>query len=167
MDQRLELASPAPPPDSLDFGICIKTQDWTIQHQNTVCVSICGNQVGMVCQETCWRLNRPNCLAEEQEAGIKAFKKKALQTSECDVAMVFQEDRITSIIYQLNQESQKAAAALKLRRLTDRETEIFQLRKRGFKNVEIEHSLGIKRATLKTHIRNILKKSARTIPTVL
>jgi DNA-binding CsgD family transcriptional regulator len=158
MDQRFASESMAARPDSLNFGICIKDQDWTIQHQNAACISICGNKVGTVCQETCWRLNRSNCVNEEQEVGIKAFKNKGFQTNTCDVAMVFQEDRITSVIFQLNHESQKEAAALKVRGLTDREREIFQLRKHGFKNIEIEHLLRIKRATLKTHIRNILKK---------
>lgn len=158
MDRRLESASVATQQDAFTFGICIKSRDWTIEHQNAGCISICGNQIGKRCQDTCWRLTRPTSLGDESDVGIKAFKNKGFRENACDVAMVFQEDRITSFLCPLNEEAEKEKKMLKDRGLTNREIEIFQLRKRGFKNVEIELELGITRATLKTHIGHILKK---------
>ncbi|MDZ4084242.1 MAG: helix-turn-helix transcriptional regulator [Bdellovibrionales bacterium] len=158
MEQRFESASLAQQPDAFSFGICIKSRDWTIEHQNAGCISICGNQIGKLCQDTCWRLTRSTSLGEENDVGIKAFKNKGFRENACDVAIVFQEDRITSFVCPLTAEAEKEKKTLKARGLTNREIEIFQLRKRGFKNVEIELELGITRATLKTHIGNILKK---------
>lgn len=158
MERRFDSASTAIGPDALTFGICIKSRDWTIEHQNAGCISICGNQIGKRCQDTCWRLTRTTSLGKESDVGIKAFKNKGFREHACDVAIVFQEDRITSFICPLTEEAEKEKEALKVRGLTNREIEIFQLRKRGFKNVEIELELGITRPTLKTHIGNILKK---------
>jgi DNA-binding CsgD family transcriptional regulator len=158
MEQRFESASVAHQPDAFTFGICVKSRDWKVEHQNSVCISICGNQIGKRCQDTCWRTTRPTSLGDESDVGIKAFKSKGFRENACDVAIVFQEDRVTSFICPLTEEAEKEKEALKVRGLTNREIEIFQLRKRGFKNVEIELELGITRATIKTHIGHIQKK---------
>jgi len=158
MEQRLESASMALRPDAFTFGICIKSRDWIIQQQNAGCISICGNQIGKLCHDTCWRLTRSNSLGEENEVGIKAFKSKGFRENACDLAMVFQEDRITSLLCPLTEKAEKESLVLRTKGLTNREIEVFQLRKRGFKNIEIENELGITRATLKTHIGHILKK---------
>lgn len=161
MDKRLEFApttATEAAPDAFTFGICVKSPDWMIEHQNASCIAICGNNIGKRCQDTCWRVTRSTALGTGREVGIKAFKNKGFRNNACDVAMVFQEDRITSFLCPLTEEAEREKQALQTRGLTNREIEIFQLRKRGFKNIEIEHELNISRATLKTHIGHILKK---------
>ncbi|MEI5097527.1 response regulator transcription factor [Streptomyces sp. PmtG] len=49
-------------------------------------------------------------------------------------------------------------AAAPLRRLTDRETEVFRLLARGFSNAEISRELTLSESTVKFHIQRIMEK---------
>lgn len=146
------------PVPSFDFGICLRDHAWKIKYQNLNCISICGNQVGKVCQETCSRLTRKSRFNLGDEIGIESFRQKQFGNDVCDVAIIHSGDTVTSVLSKLEFSNSDQERSLRKFGLTARELEIYVLRKRGFKNIEIEHLLKISRCTLKTHIRHILKK---------
>jgi DNA-binding CsgD family transcriptional regulator len=148
----------ARPFEAIDIGICIKDRDWRVKSQNPACTSICSNLIGQVCQGTCLRLTRDTRSQISSELGIESFREKQFDHYVCDVAIVHREDVIISILSKLNFNSLDQASSLRQLGLTNRELEIYALRKRGYKNIEIEHLLHISHCTLKTHISHILRK---------
>ena len=152
--------------DAIDLGICIKDRSWRIKSQNENCISICGNLVGQVCRGTCSRLTKDSRSKISNELGIESFREKQFDHDVCDVAIVHREDTIISILCKLNINSADQESSLRQLGLTNRELEIYSLRKRGYKNIEIEHLLHISHCTLKTHISHILRK-LRSISTSL
>jgi ATP/maltotriose-dependent transcriptional regulator MalT len=162
-DALTDNCSPAPFDDGLQFGICIKDQSWLVKHQNPKCVDACGNMINKICQETCFRLSNKSRLSNNQKSGIEAFREKEFLSQVCDVAIVKSNGTITSVLCSLFTSNAELAVRLKQIGLTKREIEIHALRQRGYKNIEIEHRLKISHCTLKTHIRNLLKKM-KTFP---
>jgi ATP/maltotriose-dependent transcriptional regulator MalT len=144
--------------EAIDIGICIKDRDWCIKSQNPACTSICGNITGQVCQGTCSRLTKDTRSQINSELGIESFREKQFAHDACDVAIIHREDRIISILSKRNFNAIDRETRLRQLGLTNRELEIYVLRKRGYKNIEIEHLLQISHCTLKTHISHILRK---------
>lgn len=141
-----------------NFGLCLKQSDWTVLKQDQKCIKMCGDLSGTICHKDCYRLANENSLEPNSEQGIQSFRNVIVGNQDCDLALVFSENQIASILCPVGITDLEEQESLLLRGFTHREIEIMQLRKRGFKNIEIEVQLNISQSTLKTHISHILRK---------
>jgi len=90
--------------------------------------------------------------------GIQFFQSQVLDHGVYDVALINDKDRITSILYPLDEKHQDELNLLKSYALSTREKEIMRYVVLGANNNSICKKLEITRATLKTHLNNIYKK---------
>lgn len=113
--------------------------------------------VGKTCDKNCVRFFHEKDLVKNSHLGIELFKNKIFANQLIDLVLIFNSVNIITVLCPKNSLDAELLE-LKGRGLSNRELEIVNLRRQGFKNVEIEEHLHIAHSTLKTHINNIRKK---------
>jgi DNA-binding CsgD family transcriptional regulator len=139
---------------SLDLGTCIKSSDKQVLFQNDLCLNICGNMVGKICNKGCM-----NAYAAVQ--GMTTIKNSEVENVLVDAVVINNGETLTTLIYPLVKSAEQLENEknhLMTFGLTKSEIIIFSLVMKGIKNVNIQKELFISKATLKTHLNNIYKK---------
>ena len=96
--------------------------------------------------------------ADSLQEGINLFRNSEINGHSLDVAMIYDGETLTSLLYPLEKKYGSEIEELKAFKLSPRETEVVELLIRGKTNAEIAKTLFISTVTLKTHLNNIYKK---------
>lgn len=140
--------------ENLQLGLCKKNSDRKVIFQDEMCLSICGNVTGQVCDKGCMAAYVPI-------QGMTLVKNSSVENSIVDAVVINDGNSITTLLYsntKTQEELQADEKKLSSYGLSKSEIVIFLLVMEGKKNSQIQKDLFISKATLKTHINNIYKK---------
>lgn len=140
--------------ENLQLGLCKKNSDRKVIFQDEICLSICGNVTGQVCDKGCMSGYVPI-------HGMTLVKNSSVENSVVDAVVINDGSSITTLLYsnaRAPEEIQADEKKLVTYGLSKSEIVIFLLVMKGKMNSQIQKDLFISKATLKTHLNNIYKK---------
>ena len=134
-------------------GVCLRSEDGTVQFQNRVCRDICGEARGRRCDFGCQRSCGP------EEGGAAGFAPgQELRGGTCDLAVVGGGGATVALLRPLADRVEKHRRFFASMGLTDREVEIAVLAAIGKSNAEIVGHTKLSKATVRTHLNHIHQK---------
>lgn len=139
-------------------GVCVKDGNGHVLMQNERCRDICGTRVGSVCSDGCMAVSADDRDRQWHDWGSSTYANTTVNGALFDVTMIRSPQRITTLLQALEERHQTALALYSQAGLTPREEEALALILRGDTNTRIAASLGISRATLRTHLNRIYTK---------
>lgn len=140
--------------ESLHLGLCKKNSDRKVIFQDEMCLSICGNVTGQVCDKGCMSAYVPT-------QGMTLVRNSSVENSVVDAVVINDGSSITTLLHskaKTPEEIQADERKLTTYGLSKSERVIFLLVMKGKMNSQIQKDLFISKATLKTHLNNIYKK---------
>lgn len=144
------------------LGICTRNSSNEVIFQNDVSQKMCGSKLGTTCSSvTCADMCKQVEASAPVQDGMKLFKAQHVEGNFVDVMMVKDGDNMMTMLYPLQNESEKTAAQQAFfvdKGLTPSEIRIMQMAMQGMTNQQIADKLFISKATLKTHLNNAYKK---------
>lgn len=150
---------------TLDFnevGICMTDASKKVIHQNKRCKEICGDQIDHSCS-LCQRPTTQDTQTSPDpflsSAAIQPFTQTLINNILCDVCKVQENgQKELTIFYPTEQLSTEFESLIKDAGLTTQETKIATLLLKNHSNLDIQNTLNITKATLKTHLNRLYKK---------
>lgn len=140
--------------NEIRIGSCVKKISGEVLFQNELCVKICEDMTGAVCNKGCM-------LSFSPIKGMTLMKEIIIGNNEVDVVIINDGFNLTTILHpnQLNEEVRaNEIAKLLTYGLSKSELNIFIKVLDGKKNSQIKSELFISKSTLKTHLNNTYKK---------
>jgi len=147
--------------DALEAGkmaVCVKDSSKKVLMQDDYCRSICGDQLGEVCEHGCMELYAGDKSCQWQDWGSRVYKNSVIQGDYYDITLLCSTERIITFLQPLKEKYEMALAYFREKGLTRREAEVIALTVRGVSNLNICENLSITRATLRTHLNNVYRK---------
>lgn len=148
--------------DFNDLGICIKTPKKEILFQNDACKSVCGDHTSQscsLCSELTFQQKQNDFFSFSSHTSILFSEKQYILNQLCNLYKFEEKNKNEfTIISPLTKTDSAQRHYLKENGLTPREVEIALLMIDQKTNTEIQKSLTISKATLKTHLNHIYKK---------
>jgi len=141
-----------------DMGVCIKNSDGEVLQQNNLCLKVCGDCIGDVCEVACMELYSKDKSRQWQNWGSRVYNNSFVHNAYYDITLLCSEEHVVTFLQPLNEKYKIALTYYKKLDLTKRETEVISLIVQGISNLEICQNLSVSKATLKTHLNNIYKK---------
>jgi DNA-binding CsgD family transcriptional regulator len=141
-----------------DIAVCVKDAHKRVLMQDDKCRSICGDQLGRVCEEGCMALYASDRQQQWKDRGARLYTNSRIYGSFHDVTLLHSGERIITFLQPLKDNYEKALAYYRDKGLTRREGEVIGLIIHGITNTDICKRLSISRATLRTHLNNIYRK---------
>jgi DNA-binding CsgD family transcriptional regulator len=139
-------------------GICIKSQDETVEHQNELCIKTCGNQVGKKCEKGCMLHYKNSSVDAAFDRGFKLLKNLDSDGHSLDAVMFNDGQKLTTLFYDKAEVLKNQMEFIKRFSLSKAELSVIEKFLAGYKSREIADQLFISKATLRTHLNNIYKK---------
>jgi DNA-binding CsgD family transcriptional regulator len=144
--------------ETSNIAVCVKDPEKRVLMQNDECRSVCGEQLGQVCEKGCMELYARDRLQQWKDWGSRVYSNSLIHGSFYDVTLLFSTDHIITFLQPLKEKYEKALSYYREKGLTKRESEVIALAIQGISNTGICKRLSISRATLKTHLNNIYRK---------
>ncbi len=141
-----------------DMGVCVKDTSGKVLQQNALCLDICGDCSGDVCEVACMELYAKDESQQWQNWGSRVYKNSFAHHAYYDITLLCTENRMITFLQPLKEKYKMALSYYEQLNLTKRETEIISLIIQGVSNLDICEKLSISKATIKTHLNNIYKK---------
>ncbi|MCG3170254.1 MAG: hypothetical protein CALGDGBN_01793 [Pseudomonadales bacterium] len=139
-------------------AVCVKDGDGRVLTQDLRCRRICGERIGRICTDGCMALFAADHDRQWRDWGSSVYGNSTIHGALFDVTMICGPHRITTFLQPLEDRYHGALAHYTRAGLTPREEEVLALILRGETNTGIGASLGISRATLRTHLNRIYTK---------
>jgi hypothetical protein len=136
------------------LGLCIKNAEKLVQYQDELCLEICGDMQGQICEKGCMKdfANLP---------GMTLVKNAHVDGDVVDTVVIKDQGKLTTLLYKhrSDEEDDKIMRAKLISfGLSKSELAIFLRFLKGHRNADIAREFFISKATLKTHLNNIYKK---------
>jgi DNA-binding CsgD family transcriptional regulator len=141
-----------------DLGVCVKDSEGKVLQQNKVCLGICGDCVGKVCNVACMELYAKDKSRQWNNWGSHVYNNSYAHGDFYDITLLCNDVNMITFLQPLEEKYKKALTYYQKMELTKREMEIFSYIIKGASNSEICEQLSVSRATLKTHLNNVYKK---------
>ncbi len=141
--------------DAGDLGVCVKDSKGKVLQQNKVCLGICGDCVGEICNVACMELYAKD---KSRQWGSHVYKNSYAHDGFYDITLLCNDENMITFLQPLDEKYKKALAYYREMEFTKREVEILSYIIRGASNPEICEQLSVSRATIKTHLNNVYKK---------
>lgn len=141
-----------------NLGVCIKSQDTTVEYQNKVCEEICGEQLGKKCTKGC--ILKLNAGSSEKvfNTGFKLFRNMPVDAFHVDSVIIQNGEKIVTLLMDNKEILKHQIDLIKKYDLTVSELNVMKKFLEGNTNAEIAEQLFISKSTLRTHLNNIYKK---------
>lgn len=145
-------------PDLKKIGICIKSENLTVEYQNSKCQEICGNQEGQKCKKGC--ILKLNADRSEQvpHSGFRLYRNMAIEDQIVDCIIAQDGEKIITLFLNSQEFIHNQLNLLKKYSLSVSELVIIKKFIEGYTNSEIAAQSFISKSTLRTHLNNIYKK---------
>jgi DNA-binding CsgD family transcriptional regulator len=144
--------------EASEVAVCVKDPQRRVLMQNEHCRGICGDRVGVVCDQGCMELHAADTGRQWRDWGSRVYRNSRIFGNFCDVTLLCSATHIITFLQPLREKYEAALAYCREQGLTRREVEVIALTIRGISNLDICEALSISRATLKTHLNNIYRK---------
>lgn len=143
-----------------NLGICIKSLDGKVEHQDSLCTKICGNQLGKKCEKGCMACYTCSKIDSSFDLGFHHIRNIKDICSQGSVEAILINDgiKLTTLFLNREEQIQRQLQVLSQFELTKSELVIMQKFLLGYKAADIADQLCISRKTLRTHLNNIYKK---------
>lgn len=136
------------------MGICIKDNDFRVLSQNKKCQDLCGDKLGLICNDGCYKQQSP------KNTGEKIFKTRPFSTNtemiEC--VIIKNEGFITTLQMPTDHRIENIITTALKYRLTPTELVILKDKLTKYSIQQIADRLFISKSTVKTHLNNIYAK---------
>ena len=142
----------------IENGVCIKSEDLTVEYQNLACKRICGDQFGKICSKGCVLLVRNDSRTSESPREFRFFKNMKVDDNLTDCLVLFDKQKVISLISNLEPAVTELTLKTAKYGATPFELKILRLYLEGKCQNYISESLFISISTLKSHMNNIFKK---------
>ena len=142
-----------------DLGVCVKDPEGTVLQQNKVCLDICGDCLGKVCNVACMELYAKDKSRQWNKWGSHLYKNSYAHDGFYDITLLCSNTHMITFLQPLEEKYEKAFAYYETLNLTKREMEILSYIIKGASNSEICEKISVSRATIKTHLNNVYKKA--------
>jgi len=142
-----------------DFGVCIKDVDNTVLMQDEQCPTICRSRTGSRCLTGCMAVYESDKKQQWESQGSRFYKSVALGNEYFDVHFLCGKKHIVTFLVPLEKQQSKALSFYEKMDLTRREMEIISMVIQGNSNKFIAERLAISRATLKSHLNSVYRKT--------
>lgn len=142
----------------IENGVCIKSEDLTVEYQNIACKKICGDQFGNICSKGCILLITNDTRTSECSREFRFYKNMKVNNNLTDCLVLFDKQKVISLISNLESAVTELINKTAGYGATPSELKILRLYLEGKCQNQIAESLFISISTLKTHINNIFKK---------
>lgn len=140
------------------MGECVKGLDRTVQSQNEVCKSVCGDQVGRVCTKGCMKDHVDDSLGLGLNQGFRVIEHMEADGRIVDAVVINDGKTLTTLLYDRTTTIEQQLECLKAFNLTPSETTVIHRILIGYPNREVAKQLSISPATLRVHLKRIYKK---------
>jgi DNA-binding CsgD family transcriptional regulator len=140
------------------MGECVKGLDRTVQSQNDVCKSVCGDQVGRVCTKGCMKDHVDDSLGLGLNQGFRVIEHMETDGRIVDAVVINDGKTLTTLLYDRTATIEQQLECLKAFNLTPSETTVIHRILIGHPNREVAKQLSISPATLRVHLKRIYKK---------
>ena len=143
-----------------DLGVCVKNSDGEVLQQNKVCLRVCGNCFGKVCDVACMKLYANDQSWQWNNLGSHVYSNSYVHGGFYDITLLCSDTHMITFLQSLDGRYEKAIAYYEQLNLTKREMEILSYVIKGATNAEICQNISISKATIKTHLNSFYKKIA-------
>lgn len=139
-------------------GLCLKDSDGRVLSQNAICLKICGNYIGQICDKACMREGAipPGEIRHEvfiaPQSPRDAPPIDSILWNDGEHLLTFLLDRLPAL------DHLRAQLSPHIARLTATESNILESLLNGSSNRQLAGTLHISPATLKTHLNNMYRK---------
>ena len=142
-----------------EFNVCIKDADKTVLIQDDRCAAICGNRIGTRCVTGCMALYDSDENPQWKNQGSRVYKSTLVGKEYFDIHILCGDRNIITVLVPLKKQQSKALSFYQDMGLTRREMEVISLVIQGCSNKCIIGQLAISKATLKSHLNSIYRKT--------
>ena len=143
-----------------DLGVCVKDSEGKVLQQNKLCLEICGNCLGKVCNVACMELYAKDNTKQWNKWGSHVYKNSYVHNGFYDITLLCSHTHMITFLQPLEEKYRKAIEYYKKGiDLTKREMEILSYIIQGASNSEICDKISVSRATIRTHLNNVYKKA--------
>ena len=142
-----------------DLGVCVKDAKGKVIQQNKLCLDICGDCLGKVCNVACMELYANDKSRQWNQWGSHVYKNSYAHDGFYDITLLCSNTHMITFLQPLEDSYKEALDYYKKINLTKREEEILSYIIRGASNADICDKISISKATIKTHINNVYKKA--------
>jgi len=142
-----------------DVAVCVKDIDKRVLSQSADCRAICGEQLGKVCEVGCMELHARDNTQQWKDWGSRVYRNIFLNGTFFDITLLCSSCNIITFLQPLEVKYDMALDYYREKGLTKREMEVVSLTIKGISNAQICTSLSISKATLRTHLNTIYRKS--------
>ena len=140
-------------------GVCIKSQNETVEFQNQSCLDICGDQLGRRCEKGCMERYLPGTTEDRIfDNAFRVFRNVKIDSRSIDAIMINDGTKLTTLLCDRSAAIEKQLEYLKKFKLSKAEQKVAELYLMGLSNSEIATKLFISKGTLRTHLNTIYKK---------
>lgn len=144
--------------DLKKLGICIKSNDTTVEYQNSKCREICGNQLGQKCEKGCiLKLNAENA-GRNAQTGFRLYRNLPIDNQIVDCVIAQDGDKIITLLLNGEEFILNQMNLIKEYSLSPSELTVMKKFLEGYTHSEIAEQLFISKSTLRTHLNNVYKK---------
>ena len=137
--------------------ICMKDESGRILVQNHSCEAFCGKKTGEICKKNCMSHFDQNL--EENPSAVRLRENERYEGRSFDLILSKSNKTIVSILLPTDTNLADQLERLKEAKLSPRELTIASLALQGLSNKGIAKELYISVETLRTHLRNIYRKT--------
>lgn len=141
-----------------DLGVCVRNPEGKVLQQNKLCLEICGDNQGNVCNVGCMELYACDRSRQWNNRGSHLYENSYTQGGFYDITLLSSNTHMITFLQPLSEKYKEALDYYKILDLTKREREILSYLIKGATNKEISDKIFISRATIKTHLNNFYKK---------
>lgn len=142
--------------------LCERDSSSTVLAQNERCIDLCGDLTGRVCKVGCMEQLESESPALQVRRGFHHLPRRKIAGKLFDGLILKTKNGLSTMLYPVSDEEWNREK-LSVCTFTPTESRILELRLgSGMTNTEICKSLGIKMATLKTHIFRINRKMKKS-----
>lgn len=143
-----------------DLGVCVKSPSGKVLQQNKLCLKICGDCLGKVCDVACMELYAKDESRQWNNWGSHVYKNSYAHDGFYDITLLCSDSHMITFLQPLEDKYKKALEYYKNLNLTKREMEVLSYIIKGATNSEISHKISVSKATIKTHLNNVYKKAS-------
>lgn len=145
-------------------GVCRKSADGVVLYQNSICLKLCGDELGQSCRKGCMAKYSNTIGDGEFKLGLSHLKNVGTDGRRfVDGIIINDGTHLTTILVDKTDIVERQLRTIQRFGLTKSETQIMELLFQGFANKEISAKLFISKSTLKTHLNNIYRKLPENI----
>ena len=110
--------------ESSNLGVCIKDSEGKVIQQNELCLGICGNCFGKVCNDACMELYANDSSQQWRSWGSRSYKNSFVHGAYFDITLLCSDISLITFLQPLEKKHEAAQAYYAEMGLTKREVEI-------------------------------------------